>query len=85
MTKTKTKIEPRLSKDEQARLTVLKEKRLYTHVGFNVVRHFFADKKDADDFLALIVKNGADAPVFYGAQCAFKVERSVDCWEVAEG
>jgi hypothetical protein len=87
MTKTKTK--PKLSVAERAELIALKDKRLHTYVGSNVVRHWFTSKDDAERFLALIIKDGADKPVFYGGTCEFSVTPGKygdkNCWEVAEG
>lgn len=86
-----TTTKARLTKTESAELHALKEKRLDVYVGFNVTRHFFAEKPDAERFLALIVKDGADKPVFYGSECEFGVAPSGwkgkenPCWEVAEG
>lgn len=86
-----TKTKPRLSKAESTELEALRDKRLDVYVGFNVIRHFFAEKSDAERFLKLIVKNGAHKPVFYGAECGFYVRPSnwqgkeKPCWEVGEG
>jgi hypothetical protein len=89
MTTTKTK--PGLSKAERAELNALKDRKLDTYVGTNVIRHFFEEKADAERFLALIIKDGAERPVFYGSDCDFYVHPSgwqgggKICWEVGEG
>ena len=89
MTKAKTKIEPRLSKDERMELTAIEARMLDTYIGYNVNRYFFAEKKDAERFLELQIKDGADKPIFYGSECEFGVTSSNwkgkenPCWEVA--
>ena len=89
MTKAKTKIEPRLSKAESAELTAIEARMLDAYIGYNVNRYFFAERADAERFLELRIKDGADKPVFYGAECEFRVEPSNwkgkenPCWEVA--
>ena len=83
-----TKTKARLTKAESTELHALREKRLDVYVGFNVTRHFFVEKPDAERFLTLIVKDGADNPVFYGSECGFSVTPSNwkgPCWEVSEG
>lgn len=85
-----TKLKKGLSKAEWTELNALKDRRLDVYFGYNVTRHFFTEKPDAERFLQLIIKDGADLPVFYGSACAFSVTRSNwkgpnSCWEVSEG
>ncbi len=80
----------KLNEAERAELNSLKEhKRIHQYVGFNVIRHWFSEKTDADRFLQLIIKDGADKPVWYGCECEFGVTKSLyggkTAWEVAEG
>jgi hypothetical protein len=88
---TMTTTKSRLTKAEHAEMDALNAKKLDVCVGYNVIRHFFAEKADAERFLELIVKWGADRPVFYGSECEFRVAPSNwkgkenPCWEVAEG
>ena len=79
----------KLSTAERDELAALDARKLDTYVGFSVVRHFFAEQSDAARFMRLKVKAGADRPVYYGAECEFRVAKSNwkggDCWEFGEG
>lgn len=74
-----------LTTAERDELAALEGRKLDTYVGFNVIRHFFSKRSDAERFMTLRIKDGAYRPVYYGCECEFEVRRCGECYEFAEG
>lgn len=62
-----------------AELKTLEGKRLGSYIGFNLTRHYFADKADAERYLVLKMKLGLCGPyLLYGGEVDPHVEAATD-------